>query len=56
MKSLDNLFVATTYELDESFDSEKFIKLRIRVCHDGKNPHNSNFTLENIDKAKSIWE
>ena len=52
MKSLDNLFVATTYELDESFDSEKFIKLRIRVCHDGKNPNNSNFTLENMDKAK----
>ena len=52
MKNLDNLFVATSYDLDESFDSEKFIKLRIRVCHDGKNPNNSNFTLENMDKAK----
>jgi len=53
MEVVNNLFVATTYEIDTTFDSEKFIKLRVRVCHDGVNPNNSNFNLENIEKAKN---
>lgn len=52
MEKLENISIATTYELDDTFDSEKFIKLRIRVCHDGENPNGSHFSLENIDKAK----
>lgn len=52
MEKLKNISIATTYELDDTFDSEKFIKLRIRVCHDGENPNGSHFSLENIDKAK----
>lgn len=52
MDELKNVSVACSYEIDNTYDSDKFIKLRIRVMHDGINPNNSNFTLGNIDKAK----
>ena len=52
MDELKTVSVACTYEVDDSYDSDKFIKLRLRVMHDGINPNNSNFVLENIDKAK----
>lgn len=52
MDELKNVSVACTYEVDNTYDSDKFIKLRLRVMHDGINPNNSNFTLENIAKAQ----
>jgi hypothetical protein len=52
MDILKNVSVACTYEVDITYDSDKFIKLKLRIMHDGINPNNSNFTLENIDKAK----
>jgi len=45
--------LVTTYEVDESFDNEKYIKMRLRVCHDGVNPNNSKFTISDIDKARN---
>lgn len=51
-EELTSLSLSATYEVDESFDSDKFIKLRLRVCHDGVNPNSSSFTIENMDKAK----
>lgn len=52
-KDLDlrNMSLATTYEVDDSFDSEKFIKMRLRVCHDGVNLNKSMFEVENIQRA-----
>jgi len=44
--------LAVTYELDESFDSERFIKMRLRVCHDGTNPKGSHFNINDINAAK----
>ncbi len=44
--------LVTTYEVDDSFDSDKFIKLRLRVCHDGENPNGSSFAIEDMNKAE----
>ena len=44
--------LATTYEIDESFDDEKFLKLNLRICHDGKNPNGSFFNVEDFEKAE----
>ena len=52
IQELQHLSLATTYEIDNSFDSEKFIKMRLRVCHDQKNPNKSYFEVDNMEKAK----
>lgn len=52
VQELQNVSLATTYEIDDTFDSEKFIKMRLRVCHDGKNPNSSNFEVDNMEKSK----
>ena len=41
------------YDLDDKFDSDRFIKMRLRICHDGVNPNGSNFTVENLKDAES---
>lgn len=44
------------YTLDNNFDSTKFLKLRMRVCHDGINKNDTYFSLDSINKAqKSIY-
>lgn len=45
--------LAVTYDLDESFDSDRFIKMRLRVCHDGVNPNGSNFNINDMNAAKN---
>ena len=52
IQELQHLSLATTYEIDDSFDSDKFIKMRLRVCHDGVNPNSSCFEVENMEDAK----
>ena len=52
VQTLENLSLKTTYEIDNTFDSDKFIKMRIRVCHDGVNPNKSSFNVEDMEKAK----
>lgn len=44
--------LSASYEVDETFDSDKYIKLRLRVCHDGVNPNMSEFDILDMDKAK----
>ena len=51
-KELQHLSLGTTYEIDNSFDSDKFIKMRLRVCHDQINPNRSEFNVENMEKTK----
>ena len=41
-----------SYEIDKSFDSDKFLKLNLRICHSGINPNNSNFEVEPLIKAE----
>lgn len=52
LNELEHISLATTFEVDESFDSDKFIKMRLRVCHDGVNPNKSKFMVEDMEKAK----
>ena len=51
MEDLKYLSLATTFEVDKSFDSERFIKMRLRICHDGENPNGSTFDIKDIEKA-----
>jgi hypothetical protein len=46
-----SLETETTF--DDTFDSDKFIKMRLRICHDGKNPNGSHFTVDDMEKAQS---
>ena len=48
-----NISFNTTYDVKDDFDSDKFIKLRMRVCHDGKNPAGSNFSKDSLINAQS---
>ena len=52
LKELQNASLATTYEIDNSFDSDRFIKMRLSICHDGINPNSSFFEVENMENAK----
>ena len=56
VQELQHLSLATTYEVDESFDSEKYIKMRLRVCHDGVNPNKSAFVVSDMENAKDSIE
>jgi hypothetical protein len=49
---IQNISLATSFEIDNTFDSDKFIKMRLRVCHDGKNPNSSYFEVDDMSKAK----
>lgn len=42
-----------TYELDQQFDSSRFMKMRLRVCHTGLNRNGTIFTLEGFEKARN---
>lgn len=44
--------LAVETSIETNFDSEKFIKMRMRVCHDGENPNGTKFSLETIEAAK----
>jgi hypothetical protein len=46
-----NEYIKVMCALDKDFNSEKFLKLRLKVCHDGINKNNSIFTLDAIKKA-----
>jgi hypothetical protein len=52
VQELQNVSLSTTYEIDNSFDSDKFVKIWLRVAHDGINPNRSAFTLNCIEDAK----
>jgi hypothetical protein len=40
------------YTVDDSFDNESFIKLRLRVCHDGLSPNKTHFEKKVMEDAK----
>lgn len=50
--SLNFVELPVTYEIDTSFDNEKFIKMRMRIAHDGENPNKSSFKVEDLKKAE----
>lgn len=40
-----------SYSVDNKFESDKFVKIRCRVCHDGESPNKTYFTKETMEKA-----
>lgn len=48
----ENASLVASYEIDETFDSDKYIKMRLRVCHDGVNPNKSEFNILDMEKAE----
>jgi hypothetical protein len=50
--TIKNLSFESAYEVDNSFDSERFIKIHLRIMHSGVNPNFSHFSLDAIEKAK----
>mgnify|MGYP003275647670 CR=1 FL=1 len=53
MDELKYVSLATAYEIDNTFDSERFIKMRLKVMHDGANPNGSRFNVRDIQNAES---
>ena len=48
----ENASLVASYEIDETFDSDKYIKMRLRVCHDGVNPNKSEFNILDMEKSE----
>lgn len=40
-----------SYSVDKTFESDKFLKIRCRVCHDEESPNKTYFTKETMDRA-----
>lgn len=45
-----------SYSIDKTFDSDQFLKLRLRVCHDGESPNQTFFTKETMAEANKSLE
>lgn len=45
-----------SYSVDKNFDSDQFLKLRLRVCHDGESPNKTYFTKETMAEANKSLE
>ena len=41
-------YLPLTFSIDNSYRSDKFIKLRMRLCHDGVNPNGSSMRLQDM--------
>lgn len=41
-------YLPLTFSIDKDYRSDKFIKLRMRLCHDGVNPNGSKLALEDM--------
>ena len=50
--TIGNINLPVSYSID-SFDNERFLKLRVKVMHTGLNLNNSVFGLEAVEAAKS---
>ncbi len=48
-----HLKLQASYTVDDSYDSDKFLKLRVRVMHDGTNVNGSRFTVESMRDAEA---
>lgn len=40
-----------SYSVDKTFESDKFLKIRCRVCHDEESPNKTYFTKSTMEKA-----
>lgn len=47
-----SFLLPVTYNIDKCFDPERFIKMRLRICHDGDNPKGTHFSISNMERSK----
>ena len=45
------VILQATYSVDDNYDSERFLKLRVKVCHDGENRNGSVISKEALQAA-----
>lgn len=45
-----------SFTIDKDFASDQFLKLRLRVCHDGESPNKTYFTKETMAEANKSLE
>ena len=48
---MDHNNFVMSYSVDSKFESDKFVKIRCRVCHDEESPNKTYFTKETMEKA-----
>ena len=53
---MDNTKLQMSFTVDKTFDSDQFLKLRFRVCHDGESPNHTYFTKETMEEANKSLE
>ena len=53
---MDNTKLQMSFTVDKTFDSDQFLKLRFRVCHDGESPNHTYFTKETMKEANKSLE
>lgn len=53
---MDNTKFQMSFTVDKTFDSDQFLKLRFRVCHDGESPNHTFFTKETMEEANKTLE
>ncbi len=53
---MDNTKLQMSFTVDKTFDSDQFLKLRFRVCHDGESPNRTYFTKETMEDANKSLE
>ena len=44
-----------SYSVDKTFESDKFLKIRCRVCHDEESPNKTYFTKATMEKANKEY-
>lgn len=44
------VILQATYSVDDNYDSERFLKLRVKVCHDGENRNGSVISKEALQR------
>ena len=49
---IDGTRFKVSYKIDEDFKSDKFVKLRLKLCHDGLNPNKTYFKIEDLERKK----
>ena len=53
---MDKTKLQMSFAVDKTFDSDQFLKLRFRVCHDGESPNRTYFTKATMEEANKSLE
>ncbi len=45
--------IPTSFSVDKNFDNDKFLKLRLKICHDARSLHNTKFKTDSLNSAEA---